>query len=83
MCVCVYTCVHVHTRTHMEMYAYAGTDLTCCAVLVPLLLANVEPEDSLNEVPTVIIWVSSPKMSRELDAPEQLSPLSRPQVFYL
>lgn len=67
-CVCV--CVCAHTQTHMEMYAYEGTDLTCCAVLVLLLHANVEPEDSLNAVPRVIIWVSSPKMSRELDEPE-------------
>lgn len=62
----------------MEIYACAGRDLTCCAVLVLLLHANVDPEDSLNEVPRVIIWVSSPKMSKELDEPEQLSPLSRP-----
>ena len=83
VCVCVCSRVHVHTQTHMEIYAYAGIGLTCCAVLVLLLHANVEPEDSLNEVPRVIIWVSSPKMSRELDEPEQLSPLSRPQFFYL
>ena len=57
VCVCVCVCVWAHTQTHMEMYACAGIDLPCCAVLVLLLHPNVEPEDSLNEVPRVIIWV--------------------------
>ena len=65
------------------MHACAGVDLTCLAFLVLLLHANVEPEDSLDEVLRVSILVSSPKKSREPDDPEQLGPLSGCQFLYL